>query len=159
MILADYFDILFLDNKSAAGRRKDPGSLGVPVSQLERQASPQQTGLEGVEKTSSPKIQASLAQTCGVRDSYETAAARSSRDGTSSPPELRHVPQTGGDVRPLSEKSGEPVHGTGRQYRMYTLVIRDQEEGVPDKTGVYSNSLNLDNPETQTWLGPMLRSW
>lgn len=109
-------------------RRKDPGSLGVPVSQLERQASPQQTGLEGVEKTSSPKIQASLAQTCGVRDSYETAAARSSRDGTSSPPELRHVPQTGGDVRPLSEKSGEPGSWDG-------ATIQDVHLGDPRPRG------------------------
>jgi len=42
-----------------------------------------------------------------------------------------------------------PVKGAGVQY--YTVVIRDEGELHPDKTGVFNNS--IDNPHTRNWLG------
>ena len=36
------------------------------------------------------------------------------------------------------------------------LVVRDEEDSVPDKTSVYNNSLPLDHPRTSAWLGKAL---
>ena len=49
-----------------------------------------------------------------------------------------------------------PVRGSGRQYQQYVVVVRDEDDGVPDKTGVFNNSLPLDHPLTSTWLGKAL---
>ena len=49
-----------------------------------------------------------------------------------------------------------PVKAAGKQFKYYTLVIREEEDLVPAKTGVYNNSIPLDNPLTANWLGPCL---
>ena len=49
-----------------------------------------------------------------------------------------------------------PFQGSGRQYQRYVVVVRDEEDNVPDKTGVFNNSLPLDNPSTAGWLGKAL---
>lgn len=41
-----------------------------------------------------------------------------------------------------------PVKGAGVQYQHYTVVIRDEGELHPDKTGFFNNSMPLDNPHT-----------
>ena len=48
-----------------------------------------------------------------------------------------------------------PVRGAGEQFRLITVIIRDYEGGVPDKIGVFDNSLRLDNPRTK-WIGEFL---
>lgn len=62
-------------------------------------------------------------------------------------------PGEGMDV--LGKHVVKPLRNAGRQFQRYSLVIRDQEEGVPDKTGTFDNTL-LDNPLTKNWLGPAL---
>ena len=48
-----------------------------------------------------------------------------------------------------------PVAVAGSQFKMVTVVVRDFEDGVPDKVGTYDNSLKLDNPNT-AWIGTWL---
>ena len=38
-----------------------------------------------------------------------------------------------------------PVRHAGRQFQHITVIIRDQEDGRPDKFGVFDNSLPLDD--------------
>ena len=49
-----------------------------------------------------------------------------------------------------------PVSRAGAQYQQFAVIIRDIEEGKPDKTGIYDNTLLLDNPRTKDMLGPEL---
>ena len=49
-----------------------------------------------------------------------------------------------------------PVAKAGRQYRHYTVIVKDEDECQPDKTGTFNNSIVLDNPLTSPWLGPAL---
>lgn len=48
-----------------------------------------------------------------------------------------------------------PVGAAGGQYRWVTVVIRDFDGGVPDKVGVFDNSLRIDNERTK-WIGNLL---
>jgi len=50
-----------------------------------------------------------------------------------------------------------PVKSAGPQYKWYAVVIRDFEDGKPDKVGIYDNSVPLNTPE-RMWLGPVLRN-
>ena len=63
-------------------------------------------------------------------------------------------PSEGMDV--LGQHVLAPVAGAGPQYRKYSVIIRDQDQGQPDKTGTFDNTLILDNPATESWLGPLL---
>lgn len=60
-------------------------------------------------------------------------------------------------IEPPCEEPSQSSDRAGKQYKMFTLVVRDEEEGSPDKMGVFDNSNPLDNPETRDWLGPSLR--
>lgn len=48
-----------------------------------------------------------------------------------------------------------PVRGGGRIYSKHMVVIPDQELGIPDKVGVFDNSIVLDSP-SRSFLGPLL---
>lgn len=48
-----------------------------------------------------------------------------------------------------------PVVGAGPQYLWYHVVIREFQEGRPDKIGVFDNSVALDHPQ-RSWLGEVL---
>eukprot|EP00435_Cladocopium_sp_Y103_P000261 s2848_g1.t1 len=48
-----------------------------------------------------------------------------------------------------------PVPGGGPQYQWYAIVIRDQEDLRPDKTGVYDNSIPFNSPRRE-YLGELL---
>ena len=50
-----------------------------------------------------------------------------------------------------------PVGSAGPQYKRYAVVIRDFEDGRPDKVGIYDNSVPLNTPGRQ-WLGPILHN-
>ena len=49
-----------------------------------------------------------------------------------------------------------PVAGAGPQFQKFSVIIKDQDQGPPDKTGTFDNTLILDNPATESWLGPLL---
>lgn len=48
-----------------------------------------------------------------------------------------------------------PVKKAGRQFKHTTVIIRDREEGRPDKVGVFDNSLPIDVKSFQ-FMGEML---
>jgi len=49
-----------------------------------------------------------------------------------------------------------PVKGAGPQFNWHAIIIREFEDGQPDKVGVFDNSIQLNTPE-RTWLGPALQ--
>lgn len=55
----------------------------------------------------------------------------------------------------LAKNVVPPVKRAGPQYQYYTLVVRDIEDGKPDKVGVFDNSIPLNHPQHQ-WLGEFL---
>ena len=57
------------------------------------------------------------------------------------------------------KKLVRPVRGSGKQFQNYVVVVRDEDDKVPDKTGVCNNSLPLDHPSTTRWLGQALEKF
>jgi hypothetical protein len=50
-----------------------------------------------------------------------------------------------------------PVRGAGIAFQFFAVIIRDLEDGRPDKVGVYDNTLLLNNPRS-SFLGPVLKA-
>lgn len=48
-----------------------------------------------------------------------------------------------------------PVAAAGPQYQTFCLVVKEFEQGVPDKVGIFDTSIPLDSKGRQ-WLGEML---
>ena len=63
-------------------------------------------------------------------------------------------PSEGQDI--LGRHVVAPMREAGKHFINYAVIIRDEELGKPDKTGVFDNTLHLDNPTTSTWLGPAM---
>lgn len=48
-----------------------------------------------------------------------------------------------------------PVKNSGKQYRWYSIVVRDSEDLKPDKVGVFDNTVPLNSPGRE-FLGELI---
>ncbi|CAE7218022.1 unnamed protein product, partial [Symbiodinium necroappetens] len=126
-LLADYLDTLFLQGKSASEGEKAVAALEFLHIGAKNKAPRSRRALKGWRKEVPPGSRLPLPKLA----MYGIAMLLYYRG------------------RRLMALKVEPV------YQTYSIVIRDLEDGRPDKIGVYDNSLPLDNPET-SWIGPHL---
>ena len=156
--LADYFDVLYQEGRSANYGEKTVAGMEFFFQRLKGQLLRSRRALRGWRKAVPPQTRLPLPKVVAYG-----IAMRMMELGEK---EMALMVLLSFDAYLTPEKAADlvvrnlvaPVRGTGRQYQTFTLVVREEEEGVPDKTGIYSNSLPLDNPDTRSWLGPALRA-
>jgi integrase len=155
--LADYLDIMFLDNKSANAGEKTVASVEFHFVQWKGFFTRSRRALRGWRKEMPAKsrlpmpslVMAGMAMSMLAKGKYFFA--------------LRMVLDFDAYLRPGESSSLrgkdviEPVRGAGKIYSKYMVVVRDQEQGVPDKVGVFDNSIALDSA-SRSFLGPLLVS-
>ena len=155
-LLADHLDVLFMDGKSASEGEKAVAAVGVQ---------PRGSQEQGSQKPSRPErvAQRRCHQGAGCRClvSRCTVSRCSSFRKGDGLMALKVVADFDMYLRPgesmdlRAHNIVAPVRSAGPQYRWYSVIIRDAQDGRPDKVGVYDNSLQLNNPET-SWIGPLL---
>ncbi|CAE7387391.1 LYPLA1 [Symbiodinium microadriaticum] len=156
--LADYFDAMFLDGSSHATGQKVLAAVEFAFIEKKGQLVRSRRALRGWQKLRPPQSRLPLPKPLAY-GMAQIIMARGHREMG-----LKLVldfdlylrPSEGMDL--LGKHVVAPVPGAGAQYRKYAVIIRDQDYGKPDKTGVYDNTLLLDNPATERWLGPTLRN-
>ena len=156
-LLADYFDVLFLDNKTASEGEKTLAAVEFYYHGLKGCLSRSRKALRGWRKLMPPKSRLPLPKpvACGMAMRLLFLQEREMALALLLAFDLYLRP---GETMGLKVKNlVAPVVGAGKQYQHFTLVVRDEEDEIPDKTGVFSNSLPLGNPETKAWLGKALQ--
>ncbi|CAE7708857.1 AMY1.1 [Symbiodinium sp. CCMP2592] len=156
--LADYFDVLFLEGKGVNYGEKTLAAVEFYSLGLKGKMVRSRRALRGWRKLVPPRSRLPLPKmvTYGIamrllfKGEREAALLVLMSFDTYVRP---------GEAMDLLKKSLVLlVAGAGSHYRHYTLVIREEEERRPDKTGVYSSSIRLDNPSTEKWLGAALKN-
>jgi integrase len=154
-VLADYLDIMFLDSRSANEGEKTVAAMEFSFPGLRGRLTRSRRALKGWRKEQPPKSRLPMPAIVMAGMAMDMLA-RGKRLHA-----LRMVVDYDTYLRP-GESAGlrgkdvvTPVHKAGRMYHKYMLIVRDQEEGVPDKVGIFDNSISLDTP-SRSYLGPLL---
>ncbi|CAL1136372.1 unnamed protein product [Cladocopium goreaui] len=155
-VLADFCDELFLDVQSAAVGEKTIAAVEFYHIELKGKLLRAKRALKGWRKLAPPKSRLPLPRPLAMGIAM-IMLARGERDMA-----LKLLldfdcylrPSEGMDL--LGKHVIAPVPGTGIQFQKFGVVIRDEELGQPDKTGIFDNTLHFDNPLTKDWLGPAL---
>ena len=151
--LADYFDVLYLEGKGVNYGEKTLAAVEFYSQGLKGKMVRSRRALRGWRKLVPPRSRLPLpkmvAYGVAMRLLFQGEREAALLVLLSFDTYLRP-----GEALDLLKKNlVQPVAGAGTQYRHYTVVVREEEEGRPDKTGVYSSSIRLDNPSTEKWLG------
>ena len=155
-VLADFCDELFLDVQSAAVGEKTIAAVEFYHIELKGKLLRAKRALKGWRKLAPPKSRLPLPRPLAMGIAM-IMLARGERDMA-----LKLLldfdcylrPSEGMDL--LGKHVIAPVPGTGIQFQKFGVVIRDEELGQPNKTGIFDNTLHFDNPLTKDWLGPAL---
>lgn len=156
MTLSDFFDDLFLAGKSSATGEKTLAAVEFMFLQHKGKLMRARRSLKGWRKIDPPRSRLPLPRVvaCGIAAILLAKGQRKMALKVMTDFDCYLRPGEGMDI--LGKHVVKPLRNAGRQFQRYSLVIRDQEEGVPDKTGTFDNTLLLDNPLTKNWLGPAL---
>ena len=154
-LLADYLDTLFLQGKSASEGEKAVAALEFLHIGAKNKVPRSRRALKGWRKEVPPGSRLPLPKLAmyGIAMLLYYRGRRLMALKVVADYDMYLRPGEGMELR--AHNVIPPVKGAGPQYQTYSIVIRDLEDGRPDKIGVYDNSLPLDNPET-SWIGPHL---
>ncbi|CAE7502120.1 unnamed protein product [Symbiodinium sp. KB8] len=154
--LADYFDVMFLDGNSQATGQKILAAVEYAFIEKKGSLVRARRALRGWQKLMPSQSRLPLPKMIAY-GMGQIMLARGHREKCLKllmDFDLYLRPSEGMDV--LGQHVLAPVAGAGRQFQKYSVIIRDQDQGKPDKTGTFDNTLILDNPATEAWLGPLL---
>ena len=155
IILADFLDVMFLENHSAADGEKVVAATEFFNLHLKGALSHCRRALRGWRKEKPPQsrlplprlIAAGMAMVlCSRGKRLMALKLMVDHDTYLRPGES--IDLKGWDIVP-------PVRNTGKQYRWYAIVVRDAQDLRPDKTGVFDNSIPLNSPGRE-YLGQLL---
>ncbi|CAJ1362253.1 unnamed protein product [Effrenium voratum] len=155
--LADYFDVLYLDGQGVNAGEKTLAAVEFYFHAVKGKMMRSRRALRGWRKVRPPRSRLPLPRTVvfgiAMRMIFQGHRDKALMILLSFDAYLR--PGEAADL--VARNLVPPVRGTGKQYQLYTLVVREEDEGVPDKTGIFSSSIPMDNPSTKNWLGPAIQ--
>eukprot|EP00435_Cladocopium_sp_Y103_P020803 s2513_g5.t1 len=156
VILADFCDELYLSGQSVATGEKTVAAVEFHFIEQKGKLQRAKRALRGWRKTTPPLSRLPLPRLAAMGMGM-VMLANNQRDMC-----LKLLLDFDAYLRPaegmdlLGEHIVPPVPGAGPQFVKYAVIIRDQDQGKPDKTGIYDNTIHLDNPMNSGWLGPAL---
>lgn len=157
LMLADFCDDLFLDGQSLAVAEKTVAAIEFFHIDQRGKLVHAKRALRGFRKLAPPASRLPLPRLIcmGIAMVLMAQGRREMAIKVVMDFDMYLRPSEGMDV--LGEHVVKPVPGAGLQFQRYSVIIRDQDQGKPDKTGIYDNTIQLDNPLTMDYLGPVLK--
>ena len=154
-LLADHLDVLFMDGKSASEGEKAVAAVEFSHVGVKNKVPRSRRALKGWRKEVPPGSRLPLPRLAmyGIAMLILQKGRRLMALKVVADFDMYLRPGESMDLR--AHNIVAPVRSAGPQYRWYSVIIRDAQDGRPDKVGVYDNSLQLNNPET-SWIGPLL---
>lgn len=154
-LMADYLDLLFLEGGTAAQGEKSVAALEFHLHQYKNKLPRSKRSLRGWRKMVPPQSRLPLPRLAmyGLAMQLMSMNKRTMAMMVVTSFDLYLRPGEAIDLK--GRNIVPPIKNAGRQYQWVTVVVRDIEGQQPDKTGVYDNSLAINNKET-LWLGKEL---
>lgn len=153
--LADFMDLLFLENRSPAEGEKILAALEFHQLELKGWLPRSKRALKGWRKEMPGKSRLPLPRLLMYGIAMKLISKGFREMGIKTILDFDCYFRPGESLTLKSRNVVAPVPGAGRQFQSYTIVIKDFESGKPDKVGIFDNAVKLDNPKTQ-WLGAQM---
>eukprot|EP00438_Fugacium_kawagutii_P008128 Skav234369 [mRNA] locus=scaffold2071:40230:43653:+ [translate_table: standard] len=154
-VLADFLDVMFLDNRSAAEGEKVVAAVEFHDVKLKGQLTRSKRALRGWRKERPPQSRLPLPRlvAAGMAMILASQGLRSMALKVMLDHDTYMRPGESIDIK--CKDVIPPVAGAGKQYRWYGIVIRDIADMKPDKAGIYDNTIALNSPGRE-FLGEVL---
>ena len=153
--LADFFDVLYLDGKSSHEGEKTVAAMEYHFHYLKNKLPRSRRALWGWRKLVPQKSRIPLPKAVAYGIAMRMMARGLFNMGLMVILTFDAYLRPGEAADLLGKNIVAPIRKAGKQYRFYTLIVRDHDEKV-DKTGTFNNSIVLDNPDNEVWLGKAL---
>lgn len=156
-LMADYLDCLFIQGKTAGEGEKSLASLEFHDLKFKGRMPRSKRALRGWREAVPPQSRLPLPRLAmyGIVMQMLSRNKRSMGLMTIASFDLYLRPGEALDLR--QRHIVPPVIAGGCQFQWVTVIIRDQEGGVPDKIGVFDNALAINSKE-MLWMGNELLS-
>ncbi|CAE7197381.1 prfA [Symbiodinium pilosum] len=156
LILADYFDILFQEGHGVSVGEKSLAAVEYKWHQVKGTLLRSRRALRGWRKEVPPKSRLPLPRLVAFGMAMRMLSLQLRAMALLLLLSFDVYLRPGEGLTLKAKNLVSPVRGSGRQFQRYVIVVRDEDDNLPDKTGVYNNSLPLDYPRTSKWLGQAL---
>lgn len=154
--LADFFDVLYLDGKSSHEGEKTVAAMEYHFHYLKNKLPRSRRALRGWRKLVPQKSRIPLPKAVAYGIAMRMMARGLFNMGLMVILTFDAYLRPGEAADLLGKNIVAPIRKAGKQYRFYTLIVRDQDDEKVDKTGTFNNSIVLDNPDNEVWLGKAL---
>ena len=154
-ILADFLDVMFLDNRSAAEGEKVVAAVEFNNLKLKGCLVRSKRALRGWRKERPPQSRLPLPRlvAAGMAMVLASQGLKSMALKVMLDHDTYLRPGESIDIR--CKDVIPPVAGAGKQYRWYGIVVRDIVDQKPDKAGIYDNTIALNSPGRE-YLGDLM---
>ncbi|CAL1160112.1 unnamed protein product, partial [Cladocopium goreaui] len=154
-ILADFLDVMFLDNRPAAEGEKVVAAVEFNNVKLKGCLVRSKRALRGWRKERPPQSRLPLPRlvAAGMAMVLASQGLKSMALKVMLDHDTYLRPGESIDIR--CKDVIPPVAGAGKQYRWYGIVVRDIVDQKPDKAGIYDNTIALNSPGRE-YLGDLM---
>ena len=156
LILADYFDILFQEGHGVSVGEKSLAAVEYHWHKVKGTLLRSRRALRGWRKAVPPKSRLPLPRVVAFAIAMRMLSLQLRAMALLVLVSFDVYLRPGEGLTLKVKNLVRPVRGSGKQFQNYVVVVRDEDDKVPDKTGVYNNSLPLDHPRATRWLGQAL---
>ena len=155
--MADYLDILFLEDRSANEGEKLLAALEFHHVELKGKMFRSKRALKGWRKEKPPKSRLPLPACIAYGIAMDLIARGKRVMGLKVLMDFDAYLRPGESLGLKVKDILKPVRGAGPQFRFYSIIIRDQEDLVADKTGIFDNTVLFNTPGRE-FVGEMMWS-
>ena len=156
LVMADYLDILFLEDRSANEGEKLLAALEFHHVELKGKMFRSKRALKGWRKEKPPKSRLPLPACIAYGIAMDLIARGKRVMGLKVLMDFDAYLRPGESLRLKVKDIIKPVRGAGPQFRFYS-IIREQEDLVADKTGIFDNTVLFNTPGRE-FVGEMMWS-
>eukprot|EP00435_Cladocopium_sp_Y103_P046584 s342_g13.t1 len=155
LVMADYLDILFLENRSANEGEKVVAALEFHHLELKGKMIRSKRALKGWRKEMPPKSRLPMPALVMYGVAMDLLARGKRIMGVKVIMDFDAYLRPGESIGLRAKDVLKPVRSAGPQYQHYSIIIRDQEDMVADKAGVFDNTVQFNTPGRQ-FIGEMV---
>lgn len=154
-MMADYLDVMFVDGKSASEGEKTVAAAEYMSTTLKGKLVRSRRALKGWRKERPACSRLPLPRLIAAGMAMKMISSGRRLMGLKLMVDHDAYLRPGEPIDIAKKDVVRPVKGGGPQYRWYSVVIRDQEDGRGDKVGVFDNTIPFNSPGRE-YLGELL---
>ena len=154
-VLADFLDVLFLEGRSASEGEKVVAAVEFHHAEVKGTLVRSKRALRGWRKERPAKSRLPLPALAAFGMAMDLVARGKRTMGVKLLVDFDMYLRPGESIAIRGRDLSAPVPGGGPQFQSFSLIIRDQEDQIADKTGTFDNTILFNTPSRE-FLGQML---